>query len=294
MNTEIFTFVHFLKIEKNASPNTIAAYRQDIVKFNEYCRVNKVFEVGEVTNEHCQAYCKFLEENNWASATISRNIASLKKFFIYLNNEGHISINPMNEIVGPKVKRKEIISLTEDEVTRLLEQPKGDSPKLIRDRAMLELLYATGIKVTELITLKMIDLDMKSGMIVCEDRFKVRRIPFGQKAYEALKNYLYHARDELIKDETMEYVFCNFLGEPMSRQGFWKLIKTYAKEAGIQSEINAYTLRHAFACHLLNNGADIKSVQELLGHLDTYSTKRYIEGENQQLRNMYKKAHPRA
>jgi integrase/recombinase XerD len=175
----------------------------------------------------------------------------------------------------------------------LLEQPKNSSPKEIRDKAMLELLYATGIRVTELISLKCIDVNYDMGYIVCHDKNKERVIPFGAKASAALEHYMNNARSFLVEDESNQILFTNCSGKPMSRQGFWKLIKHYAKKAGIKSEITPHTLRHSFAAHLVENGADLKSVQEMLGHSDISTTQIYASMSHNRIREVYKKAHPR-
>ena len=183
--------------------------------------------------------------------------------------------------------------LSTDEVVRLLEQPSGDTPKEIRDKAMLELLYATGIRVTELITLKLSDVNLQMGYIVCKDSGKERVIPFGNEAKSALIRYLEGTRASMISDADSEYLFANCSGQPMSRQGFWKLIKYYAKKAGIVADITPHTLRHSFAAHLVENGADLRSVQEMLGHSDISTTQIYVNMNRNRLREVYAKAHPR-
>ena len=181
-----------------------------------------------------------------------------------------------------------------DEVVRLLEQPTGDTPKEIRDKAMLELLYATGIRVTELITLKTKDVNLQMGFIVCKDANKERVIPFGNQAKSALIRYLEGTRGSMIADENSEYLFANCSGQPMSRQGFWKLIKYYAKKAGITADITPHTLRHSFAAHLVENGADLRSVQEMLGHSDISTTQIYAQMSHSRIKEVYAKAHPRS
>ena len=194
---------------------------------------------------------------------------------------------------APKVEKKMPEIMTMNEAVSLLEQPTGDSPKEIRDRAMLELLYATGIRVTELITLKLSDLNMQMGYLICRDGSKERMIPFGNKAKNAVFKYMENARNALLVEYDTDVLFVNCSGQPMSRQGFWKLIKFYAKKAGIESEITPHTLRHSFAAHLVENGADLRSVQEMMGHSDISTTQIYANMNHNHLREVYKKAHPR-
>ena len=194
---------------------------------------------------------------------------------------------------APKVEKKMPEIMTMNEAVNLLEQPSGDTPKEVRDRAMLELLYATGIRVTELITLKIADLNMQMGYLICKDGNKERMIPFGNKAKTAIFKYLESAREALLVENDTDVLFVNCSGQPMSRQGFWKLIKSYAKKAGIESEITPHTLRHSFAAHLVENGADLRSVQEMLGHSDISTTQIYANMNQNHLREVYKNAHPR-
>ena len=194
---------------------------------------------------------------------------------------------------APKVEKKMPGVVTINEAVSLLEQPSGDTPKEIRDRAMLELLYATGIRVTELITLKLSDLNMQMGYLICRDNNKERMIPFGNKAKNAVFKYMESARDALLAEYETDVLFVNCSGQPMSRQGFWKLIKYYAKKAGIESEITPHTLRHSFAAHLVENGADLRSVQEMMGHSDIATTQIYANMNHNHLREVYRNAHPR-
>jgi integrase/recombinase XerD len=224
-----------------------------------------------------------------AAATVSRNVASMKAFYLYLQNQGIIDIDPAENLKAPKVEKKMPDILSVPEMEKLLEQPQERTAKGIRDRAMLELLYATGIRVTELITLKLEDVNWKLDYIICHDRTKERMIPFGFKAREALDKYMRKARPELLGDKKCEMLFTNCSGESMSRQGFWKLLKQYVKQAGIEMEITPHTLRHSFAAHMVENGADLHVVQEMLGHSDISTTMMYAT----RAREVYAKAHPR-
>ncbi|MBQ3516064.1 MAG: tyrosine-type recombinase/integrase, partial [Lachnospiraceae bacterium] len=194
---------------------------------------------------------------------------------------------------APKIEKRVPEILSEKDITKLLEQPSGDSPKQIRDKAMLELLYATGIRVTELISLKTTDVNLTMGFIVCRDAHKERVIPFGTKAKQALIHYINGTRDAMVENKESDVLFANCSGEQMSRQGFWKIIKYYAKKAGIVADITPHTLRHSFAAHLVENGADLKSVQEMLGHSDISTTQIYANLNHNHLREVYDNAHPR-
>lgn len=252
-----------------------------------------ITEVSEITVTHLHSYILYLEKNNFAAATISRNIASIKAFYHYLFKEGKVSEDISEVLKPPKIEKKIPEILSEEQVNRLLEQPGTGSPKEIRDKAMLELLYATGIRVTELISLKVTDVNLKLGFIVCRDNNKERVVPFGRKAKNALLRYLESARRDMIENEEEDTLFVNYSGQPMSRQGFWKLIKYYAKKAGIEEDITPHTLRHSFAAHLVENGADLRSVQEMLGHSDISTTQIYATMNHNHIREVYAKAHPR-
>ncbi len=226
-------------------------------------------------------------------ATISRSIASMKAFFHYLQKEHLIENDPSEQLKAPKIEKKLPMILSTEEISLLLEQPSGNSPKELRDKAMLELLYATGIRVSELISLKVSDVNLQMEYLCCADGHKERTIPFGNVARDALKRYLSDGRPKMIEDEAEEWLFTNCSGQAMSRQGFWKLIKYYGNKAGIKSEITPHTLRHSFAAHLVCNGADLKSVQEMLGYSDISATQIYTQMSQGKLRDVYMKAHPR-
>ena len=217
----------------------------------------------------------------------------LKALFHYLVKQGMMEEDISIPLKAPKIEKKVPEILTSEEVVRLLEQPKGDSDKEIRDKAMLELLYATGIRVTELITLKVSDVNMQMSFLICRDGDKERMIPFGHEARVALQRYLEVSREHMLMNHKVDELFVNCSGTPMSRQGFWKLIKYYAKKAGISDAITPHTLRHSFAAHLVENGADLKSVQEMLGHSDISTTQIYVHLSQNRLRDVYAKAHPR-
>lgn len=293
MEREINNFISYLHNIKKTSNNTELSYKRDLGKLCQYLVENGISDVNGITTEVLSSYIVYLGENHFAAATISRNVASIKAFFHYLYKEGIVEKDVSDGLKAPKIEKKMPEILTTEEVIWLLEQPKGDTPKEIRDKAMLELLYATGIRVTELITLKVSDVNMQMGFIICRDGSKERVIPFGAAAKRAMIQYLEKARNVMLLDLHSDILFVNCSGQPMSRQGFWKLIKYYAKKAGIVTDITPHTLRHSFAAHLVENGADLRSVQEMLGHSDISTTQVYVAMTHNRIREVYAKAHPR-
>lgn len=293
MEYEVNAFITYLHNEKKISENTEVSYKRDLTKLSAYLDGQGVTEVGKITFTNLNSYVLYLEKNKLSPATISRNIASIKAFYHFLY-KGHLVTEDVAEgLKAPKIEKKAPEIMSMPEVVRLLEQPDTGSSKGIRDKAMLELLYATGIRVSELISLKLADVNMQMGFILCRDAAKERVIPFGNKARSALLQYLESSRSILIEDEESDILFVNCSGQPMSRQGFWKLIKHYAKKAGITADITPHTLRHSFAAHLVENGADLKSVQEMLGHSDISTTQIYASMNHNHIREVYAKAHPR-
>lgn len=286
-------FITYLHNVKKKSENTVLSYNRDLTKFIYYLNLNKISSFSDVTEEILAKYIEGLTEEGFKSATISRNIASIKALFHYLVNEDMIEKDPSTKLKSPKIEKKMPEILTMTEVVSLLEQPAGDSPKEIRDKAMLELLYATGIRVSELINLDMSDVNMQMGYITCNDSNKSRTIPFGKEAKVALSRYMDGGRAAIVDDKSSTLLFANCSGQKMSRQGFWKLIKYYAKKAGIEVDITPHTLRHSFAAHLVENGADLRSVQEMLGHSDISTTQIYANMNHSHIREVYNRAHPR-
>lgn len=296
MQRLIEEFILKLHSEKNTSSNTEVSYKRDLTKLFTYLKNHhNIDNVSDVTKEALEDYISSLSAIGRAPTTISRNIASMKAFFSYLFEAGHIESNPASGLKSPKIIKKVPEILTINEIDALLKQPSKNSPKELRDKSMLELLYATGMRVTELITLKVSDVNIKLEYIVCHDRKKERQIPFGTEAKNALIAYLRDGRESLLgenKDSDILYPNCS--GNEMSRQGFWKLIKSYGKKAGIKSEITPHTLRHSFATHLVENGADLKAVQHMLGHSDISTTQIYMTPANKRVKEVYAKAHPKA
>lgn len=294
MLQKIEEFDDYLTNVKRASKNTIASYRRDLVKLNNYLTDSGVDNLKDVTNTDLNSYILLIEKQGMSTATVSRNIASVKAFFLYLLKQGVMSDDPSENLKAPKIEKKAPVILTIDEINLLLEQPSGSSPKEIRDKAMLELLYATGIRVSELIGLRVKDVNLSMNFLQCRDGNKERVIPFTSETKVALENYLYNAREIMCKVE-QECLFTNCQGAPMTRQGFWKIIKYYSAKAGIKKDITPHTIRHSFAMHLVNNGADLKAVQEMLGHSDISTTQIYVKTNmNTKIKEVYDKAHPRA
>mgnify|MGYP001052729970 FL=1 len=293
MEKEITTFITYLHNVKGTSKNTEMSYKRDLDKVRHFMAERGICEVSAVSSQDLGDYVKYLEDNKFAAATVSRNIASLKAFYHFMLQEGCVAEDLSEQLKAPKIEKKVPEIMSPEEVIRLLEQPTGDTPKEIRDKAMLELLYATGIRVTELITLRISDVNMQLGFILCRDRTKERIIPFGAAARNALARYLDGTRDAMLENKASDVLFANCSGQPMSRQGFWKLIKYYAKKAGIKADITPHTLRHSFAAHLVENGADLRSVQEMLGHSDISTTQIYANMNHSHIREVYAKAHPR-
>lgn len=293
MEREVQEYISYLHNVKHTSNNTEMSYKRDLLKVCHFMQERGINSATAVKEQDLKAYIHVLEEQKLAAATVSRNIASIKAFFLYLFSEGKIQNDAALCLKAPKIEKKMPEILTMGEVSVLLEQANGDSPKEIRDKAMLELLYATGIRVTELISLKVSDVNLPMHFIMCRDPHKERMIPFGTQAHDALERYLGGVRAEMVEDKSSEILFANCSGKPMSRQGFWKLIKFYAKKAGITADITPHTLRHSFAAHLVENGADLKSVQEMLGHSDISTTQIYANMNHNRIREVYAKAHPR-
>ncbi len=295
METEIRQFMEYLSQERQASKNTQMSYRRDLNRMEEYLRQRGIVETEKVTKTVLNSYILYLEKQGMASTTISRMTASMKAFFHYEFSRGRINRDPAQMLKAPKVEKKAPTILTVEEVASLLDQPDGSSPKEIRDKAMLELLYATGIRVSELIGLRMEDINLPIGFITCADGSKERTVPFGKAARQALGRYLDQARPTLLRGADSLCLFVNCSGGPMSRQGFWKIIKHYGKMAGIKADITPHTLRHSFAAHLIGGGADLHAVQTMMGHSDMATTQAYTAYvvREDSVRKAYETAHPR-
>lgn len=287
-------FEKYLSEEKKASANTLSSYLRDIRQLGDYLSANTEDEIINATEEDLAEYIGHLRSAGKSVATVSRSIASIKSLYSQLFIKQLITVNPSRGLVPDKSSHKLPEILTNKEVELLLEQPKCIDPKGYRDKAMLELLYATGIRVTELIDLNASDVNLEAGVIRCHSRNKERYIPMYPAAIKALNDYMTLVRPQMIAAPDEQSLFVNVSGERMSRQGFWKIVKYYQKKAGIEKDITPHTLRHSFAAHLLENGADIHAIQEMLGHADISSTHMYSQLVKKQLKDVYNKAHPRA
>ena len=286
-------FEEYLRKQK-LSENTLLSYLRDVEAFFEYASANKIKNVLTVKKAFIDAYIDAMKEAGKANSTISRNTASLRKFYHCMLLNEKVAENPIYGVETPRVKKKLPEALTTREIVKLLKQPKTTDLKGIRDKAMLELLYATGIKVSEIIGLNARDIDLHGGMLNCANGKNKRYIPVGNEAIDAMELYLKKARPYMVKDNKVKTLFVNCSGTPLTRQGFWKILRGYAESAGIKTEINAQTLRNSFAIHLLENGADISAVSEMLGHGDVVTTRMYDQVLKNNIKKIYKKAHPRA
>lgn len=293
MEDLIKKFLKYLQEEKKLSKNTLESYRRDVKNYVAFLN-EKELTVLNCNQETILQYVQKMENDKKLPSTISRNIASIRSFYKYLNGEKLVNEDPTKDVESPKIERKAPSILSNSQIELLLEQPKSSDLKGLRDKAMLELVYATGIRVTELINLDVQDVDFKNGYIIARNNDKARRIPVGSMAAKALNEYLQKVRGNLIKEEDNTSLFVNVNGNRLTRQGFWKIIKYYQEQANIDVEITPHTLRHSFAVHLLENGAEIGEIQEMLGHTDKTSTQVYASITQNRLKDVYNKAHPRA
>jgi len=291
---DIVKYEEFLTGEKHASANTVSSYLRDITQFSDWLGAERNHDLRSVDSEDVQAYMTWMQGRGKSAASATRFLASVKSFYNYLMGQGVVKQNPAKGVSAAKSERKYPEVLSSREVELFLEQPQCVDAKGFRDHAMLELLYATGMRVTELISLNMEDLNLMAGFVRCESKGRERIIPLYRTAIKALGDYVREVRPQIIADNEETALFVNMNGERMSRQGFWKIIKYYQEKAGIQKEITPHTLRHSFAVHLLENGADLRAIQEMLGHADISSTQMYTHVVKNKLKDVYQKAHPRA
>ncbi len=294
MDVMVEKYFAYLANGQKASENTLLSYKRDINKYLVYLE-DKGTSLISATSTNILDYLMRLEKSGKSAATVSRSLASLRSMYHFFQNEGVVSLDPTNQIHSLKIKKKLPQTLTNDEIDALLNQPNVNTQKGKRDKAMLELLYATGIRVTEMIELKIEDVDMNIGYVNCMHGDKMRVIPVYSLARQAVKDYINEARPLMVNGKSKSNtLFVNCNGEKMSRQGFWKIIKQYAVLANISKDITPHTLRHSFATHMLENGADLRSIQEMLGHTDISSTQVYAQVLKNKLKDVYKNAHPRA
>ena len=294
MADHIAAYCRYLREEKQAQTNTLNSYTRDLNQFQAWLLEQGITDLKKVKKDDVDEYLRFMGSKGRSPATITRSVASIRSFYHYMQAQSLVKANPAKSVTPAKVERKYPEILTNKEVELFLEQPKCVDEKGFRDHAMLELLYATGIRVSELIGLNVTDVNLTVGFIRCVSRGKERIIPLYAAAVKALREYIVNIRPRIIADEDEAALFVNMNGERMSRQGFWKIIKYYQEKADIHKDITPHTLRHSFAVHLLENGADLRSIQEMLGHADISSTQIYTHVIQRQLKDVYQKAHPRA
>ncbi len=284
----------YLREEKHSSQNTLCSYMRDLRQFSEHLSTQRMSDLRKVKSETISDYVAWMGSKGKSAATVTRAIASIKSFYAFLLERGEVKTNPAKSVAAVKVERRFPEILTGKEVELFLDQPRCVDAKGYRDHAMLELLYATGIRVSELIALDESDCSLSAGFIRCESKGRERIIPLYPAAVKALSDYIKDVRPQLLADPEETALFVNMNGERMSRQGFWKIVKHYQEMAQIDKDITPHTLRHSFAVHLLENGADLHAIQEMLGHADISSTQIYTHVVKKQLRDIYQKAHPRA
>ncbi|NLK73365.1 MAG: site-specific tyrosine recombinase XerD [Clostridiales bacterium] len=295
MDSILSNYINYLKSEKELSENSLSAYKRDISNFLAFLKEKYGLNLNEISKTIIISYILKLKNQEKSSSTISRNIASIRSFCGYLIFKGILSNDPTVSIDSPKIQKKKPEYLTLEEVELLLNLP-DDSIKGLRDKAILEVLYATGVRVSELVDFTLEDVNVKMGFVACNgEHGKARIIPLGSISRKALSRYLDESRKVFINNNSEEKaLFVNYNGERLTRQGLWKIIKYYTKKSGIQKQITPQILRHSFAVHLVQNGADLKSVQELLGHADISTTQIYSEVIKNRIKEVYDKAHPRA
>lgn len=292
MKDYILNFEEYLKNTKKSSSNTLESYLRDVSQFVEYCNTIKLKSVSNINFATIESYSKFLEKSHKAKSSISRAIASIRCYLTYLKSEKIITENAAKDFKVAKSERKFPEVLTAREVTLILAQPNGNDYKSCRDKAMLELLYATGIKVSELVALKFNDVNVQVGIVSLHSDKNSRLIPLYPDAVKAIKDYI-SIRDAVAGEE-QNYMFTNLNGQPLTRQGFWKIIKAYAQKANIKKDITPHTIRHSFAAHLLENGAPLEDIKEMLGHSDISSTQIYAQMLKNKYSQSYKRFHPLA
>lgn len=294
MDNIISSYYNYMKDEKKLTDNTLDAYIRDVLQFKDYLKVKKIEDYISINKTTIITYLTNLQKNGKSTATVSRNLASIRCFFQYLLNNQLVKEDPTLNLKSPRAVKKIPEILTEEEVEILLSQPKGDNFKGSRDKAMLELLYATGLRASEIISINISDIDLELGILKIREEDNSRSVPVGDIAIEALNVYLckYRPNHSELGDSPL---FINYRGKGLTRQGFWKIIKNYTSKTNIDKKITPNTLRHSFAVHLIENGANIKTVQEMLGHSDLSTTQIYnFASDNEKLREVYKRSHPRA
>jgi integrase/recombinase XerD len=289
-------FIKYLDSEKHMAKNSLDAYKHDVNDFSNYLASKGVDDLMEATNTEVVSFLLYLKEKDRSASTINRKLASVRAYYTYLVEKGKVNTNPTANIKSPKVERKDIEYLTIEETDKLLAAP-DDSVKGKRDRAILELLYATGIRVNEVVAANMSDLNLRIGFFTCPgESGKARIVPIGRPARAALEEYIYSARNAYLKGENddEQALFLNHRGQRMTRQGLWKILKEYGKKADLEKIITPHIIRNSFAVHMVQNGADLKSLKELMGHEDLAATQIYLSVTKNRIKDVYDKTHPRA
>ncbi|MBR4173544.1 MAG: tyrosine recombinase XerD [Clostridia bacterium] len=294
MNEFLESFVLYRASARENSYNTIVSYRRDIAKYLDYLKENGIKSPAKADKMTVVTYLLQLQKSGKAASTVSRSLAAIRAFYAYLISSGERIKDPTASVSPPPIGKSTPQFLTAAETELLINQPDTSEIKGIRDKAMLELLYATGIKVSEIIELKTDDINLKQGFLRCSTKTHERVVPIGRKAVTAVRSYIDKARPKLVTHDSIQHLFLNRNGTKMSRQGFWKILKGYGKSAGIDKTITPYTIRHSFAMHLLQNGADLEAIRQLLGHTDISSTQIYSKITDTRIKQVYEKAHPRA
>lgn len=294
MNNIVKDFIIYLRDDKKLSDNTLESYGRDLRQFGDFLNEKERPSYTDVNKTTIITYLLYLQKKGRATSTISRNLASIRALYQYLLNHGFVDNDPTLNLESPKPEKKLPCVLSLSEVEKLINQPDDNSIMGSRDKAMLELLYATGIRVSELVRLDITDINLDLDFIKCKgSNDKERIIPIGSMAQKAILRYATEYRSKLVKDDETA-AFLNYYGKRLTRQGFWKIIKRYTKDAKINKKITPHTLRHSFATHLIQNGADLKSVQEMLGHSDISTTQIYMQLTKSKIKDVYDKSHPRA
>lgn len=296
MMVDLQSFIRFLSVERGLSKNTLESYERDLQQFMDYLQQHGVTAWRETSKTHIAGFLAKLKGLGRASATMSRNLVSIRAFYQYMVKERLMDSDPSIYVESPKLEKKLPKVLSVEEVGKLLDAPQAEQVSGVRDKAMLELLYATGIRVSELISLNVADVYLQLGYIRCIGKGdRERNIPLSSIAIRCLTAYIHKDRKKLLKKSAdEEALFIGHLGTRMTRQGFWKILKRYAGELNISGEITPHALRHSFAAHLIENGADLRSVQEMLGHSDISSTQLYVQVAKLKMKEVYNLAHPRA
>ena len=294
LTTQLNNYYDYLINVKKSTDNTIQAYKRDLDKFLDYASKVNIIDFSDVDTDVISEFKAHLSDTGLSSSSVSRTLSSMRGLFQFLVAEGICDSNPAKSVHNDKAEKKELSILTSKEVETLIAQPNVNEPKGLRDKAMLEILYATGIKVSELISLEIDDVNTQLSFIRCGRGDKERFIPIYPIAIKAINGYIEKSRKLLVTDKREKALFVNVTGDKMTRQGFWKILKSYAISAGINKTITPHTLRHSFAAHLLENGADIHDIQVILGHSDIASTQRYAQFLKDKMKNSYIKFHPRA